>query len=107
MGIFTMNIIYLPCKDLDEAQKIATKLLEMKLAFCTNIIPSVFSIYRWKGRIEKINECLLLIKTKQELVSESIKLVKKIHSYELPEVIWWDVETTKNIRNWIKTELKL
>jgi periplasmic divalent cation tolerance protein len=71
----------------EEAHKIARLLVKEKKAACVNILPGVESLFRWKGRIDSARECLLLVKTRAALLPEIIRLVKGIHSYELPEII--------------------
>ncbi|MFA5339568.1 MAG: divalent-cation tolerance protein CutA [Candidatus Omnitrophota bacterium] len=69
-----------------EAGLIARALVEKKLAACVNIIPSIRSIYAWKGRIEASEEYLLIAKTRESLFSRVEKAVKSLHSYECPEI---------------------
>ncbi|MBI4990561.1 divalent-cation tolerance protein CutA [Candidatus Gottesmanbacteria bacterium] len=103
-----MNIIvYVPCKDKAEAKKIARDLVKNKLAACTNIIPTVVSIYRWKGKMEEATESILISKTASNLVDRVISQIKKLHSYEMPEIISWKIDkTTKEISQWLTNELK-
>ena len=69
-----------------EAELIARELVKKRLAACVNIIPSVKSIYAWKGRIEESKECLLIAKTRDGLFPLVEKAVKRSHSYECPEI---------------------
>jgi len=69
-----------------EAGAIARELVKKKLAACVNIIPSVRSIYSWKGRIEASKECILVAKTRESLFPLVEKAVKRLHSYECPEI---------------------
>jgi len=71
----------------EEAHKIAELLVEEKKAACVNVVPSVDSLFRWKGKLDSARESLLLVKTRTSLLSEVISLVKGIHSYEVPEII--------------------
>jgi periplasmic divalent cation tolerance protein len=71
----------------EEGRNIAGLLVKEKKAACVNILPGVESLFRWKGRIDSARECLLLVKTRAALLPEIIRLVKGIHSYELPEII--------------------
>ncbi len=92
-------------KDL-ESKKIARKLLKEKLAACINIIPSIESIYLWKGEIEEDSESIMVIKTKSELVEEVIKRIEELHSYEIPCILEITVNNgSKNYLNWIESEL--
>jgi len=70
-----------------EALKIADVLLTKRLAACVNIVPSVTSLYWWKGRKEKASEVLLLIKTKKSVFKKMELALRKSHSYTIPEMI--------------------
>ena len=85
-----------------EADKIATKLVREKLAACINIIPNIKSIYRWKDKINKDSEYLLIIKTVQRVEEEIFKNICKLHSYDTPEMISIPVTGgEKNYLNWL------
>jgi periplasmic divalent cation tolerance protein len=71
----------------EEAHKIAKLLVKQKKAACVNIVPTVDSVFRWKGRVDSARESLLLVKTRASLLSEIISLVKEAHSYKVPEII--------------------
>lgn len=70
-----------------EAQKLASCLLQEKLAACVNVIDGVDSHFRWQGKIDKAKEALLMIKTKKMLFNKLLKKVKSLHSYEVAEII--------------------
>jgi periplasmic divalent cation tolerance protein len=76
----------------EEASRIARYLVERQLAACVNIIPQIESIYRWQGKIESSEECLLLIKTSADQFAGVRDALRKLHSYELPECIAVGVE---------------
>ncbi|MDO8487609.1 MAG: divalent-cation tolerance protein CutA [Candidatus Curtissbacteria bacterium] len=69
-----------------EAVKIGEAILDEKLAVCWNLFP-VDSNYRWKGKIVKDKELLMIIKTKDENFEKIEDFIKKNHSYEVPEII--------------------
>ena len=69
------------------AQLIAQTLIEEQLAACVNILPHVTSVYRWQGKIEQDQESLLLIKTRSDRFTKLQETIKKLHPYELPELI--------------------
>lgn len=71
----------------EDAEWIAREVVERGLAACVNILPSVTSLYRWKGEVEKSDEILLLIKTTGERFEALREAVVSMHSYEVPEVI--------------------
>lgn len=75
-----------------EANDLAEELLGRRLAACVNIISGVRSIYRWKGRICKDSEYLLVIKSMEEEFAEVASTIRELHSYELPEVLALPIE---------------
>ncbi|MFZ0391689.1 MAG: divalent-cation tolerance protein CutA [Calditrichia bacterium] len=73
--------------DLNTAEKIGEVLVEEKLAACCNIIPGLTSIYRWKEKVEKEPELLLIIKSVHSLLTSLEDRIKEMHPYEVPEII--------------------
>lgn len=71
----------------DEADSLASRIVESKLAACVNCVPNIRSTYRWQGKIEQNTESLLLIKTTAAGFDALKAKVVDWHPYELPEVI--------------------
>ncbi len=71
----------------DDAEHLARALVERRLAACVNVVPGVVSLYRWKGRVERDEERLLVIKTRAERFEELRDALVALHPYELPELI--------------------
>jgi periplasmic divalent cation tolerance protein len=89
-----------------EAEAIARRLEEDRLAACVNVVTGVRSFYRWKGKIEKSPEWLLVIKSSRARFEELRAALEKLHSYDVPEVIALPVvEGTKNYLHWMEGEL--
>jgi periplasmic divalent cation tolerance protein len=70
-----------------EAEKIVKALLKNKLAACVNVVREIESFFWWRGKIDRAKETLLIIKSKKAKLAGIIKLVKSLHSYEVPEII--------------------
>jgi periplasmic divalent cation tolerance protein len=62
-------------------------LVREKLAACVQILPEMESVYRWQGQIERQNETMLIAKSKQSEFAALEKEVRRIHSYETPEIV--------------------
>lgn len=75
------------CDSQEQASYVARHLVEERVAACVNIVPGVRSIYRWKGKLEDSAEWLLVIKSRRDLLPRLKEELKKVHSYEVPEVI--------------------
>ncbi|UCH72573.1 MAG: divalent-cation tolerance protein CutA [Thermoplasmatales archaeon] len=80
-------VVYTTIDNILDARKIAHNLVEEQLVVCVNIIPKVESIYRWKGKIENSEEYILIAKTTDINVKKTIQKIKKLHGYELPDII--------------------
>jgi len=71
----------------EEAEKIARGVVGKRLAACTQIIGPIKSIYRWKEKIEEEEEWLCIMKSLNDLYEQLEKVIKEIHSYEVPEIL--------------------
>jgi periplasmic divalent cation tolerance protein len=70
----------------EEAQKIASLLIEEKLAACVQLMP-IESFYVWQGKTQNEAEILLLIKTRSALFESVTARIKEVHSYTVPEIV--------------------
>jgi len=70
-----------------EAEAISKVLVESRLAACVNISVGVSSLFRWQGAIEHQEEVLMLVKSRSDLLPSIIEVVKRLHSYTVPEVV--------------------
>lgn len=87
MGRDMVSIIYSTVGSIEDARRIAHTLVEEQLVACVNIIPKIESVYRWGGKIEEDKESVLIAKTIDKNVKKTIKRIKTLHSYELPDII--------------------
>jgi len=71
----------------EEAEKIVQCLLEEKLIACANIISPVHSLFWWQSKIDKAQEHLILMKTREDLFGKLTERIKALHSYAIPEII--------------------
>jgi periplasmic divalent cation tolerance protein len=82
-----VSIIYSTFDRVQNAEEVARVLLDERLVACVNIIPGCRSLYRWRGRIEEAEECVLIGKTIDKKVDEAVRRIKKLHPYETPDII--------------------
>ncbi len=80
-------VVFITTGGTEEAQRISRILLEQRKVACVNIIPKVDSLFWWEDKLDSAQENLLIAKTKASLLPEIINLVKKTHSYDVPEII--------------------
>ena len=80
-------LVVLTTTSVGKGESLAERLVENKLAACVQIVPQITSVYFWKGKVQKENEQLLLIKTTEDKYSELEKFIAESHSYEVPEIV--------------------
>ena len=83
----TYVVVFITTRDAEEAEKIGKTLVKRRQAACVNIIPEVSSHFWWKDKLDSSKESLLVVKTRDSLLPDIVKAVKKIHSYSVPEII--------------------
>lgn len=71
--------------NLDEARRLATTLIERKLAACAQI-SQIESVYMWKGALQHDREYRILFKTTEEMYDAVERAIRELHSYELPAI---------------------
>ncbi len=89
-----------------EAVRIGQEMVHMKLAACANVIPGIQSIYRWKGKVVKAQEVLLILKSTKPRYHALEKAIKTMHAYEVPEII--AVSVTEGLEayiGWVRSEV--
>ncbi len=100
-------VVLTTCATREEARKIATALVEKRLAACVSLIPGVESVYRWKGALEQTEEIVLLIKSSRQLTREIESEISRLHSYEVPETIALQiVDGAESYLDWLGRELR-
>lgn len=101
-------VVLVTCASATEARKIARALVEKRLAACGNILEvPVRSIYRWKGKVETAQECLLILKTSRRRFAALQAVVKQLHSYDVPEIIALPIAAgSAQYLDWITASVK-
>jgi periplasmic divalent cation tolerance protein len=78
--------------DMETANDIARVLVAEKFVACSNIIPAVHSIYRWKGKVEAGGEVIVFFKTTRDRQKAFQDKLRSLHPYELPEIIYLKID---------------
>ena len=98
-------VVFVTTSGEEEAEKIASLLLEQRKAACVNVIPRVRSRFWWQGKLDSVQESLLIIKTRAALVPELTEVVKKAHSYTVPEIVALPIVAgNKDYLDWVDQE---
>lgn len=96
-----MILLYVPCKDSEEAERISKALIDNRLIACSNIHDSK-SFYKWKGEMIEDFEKVIVAKTVEGKVEEASKMIKEMHSYDVPAIIKINADANPEYENWLK-----
>ena len=92
--------------DLNIINRIGKHLLDNHLvAGCQ--VSSVSSTYWWDNKINKSNEYQLEVRTIESLYNKIENIIKDLHNYELPEISYYEIKGSKEIINWIISNVKI
>ena len=80
-------VVFCTVPDHETAERLASGLVEKRLAACVKVIPGVRSFYRWEGKLEVSSEVQMLIKTQRSRFEAIDKWIHAHHPYEVPELI--------------------
>jgi len=89
----------------EEAKKIASALVEKRLAACVQTIGPIASTFRWEGRVQEAEEHLLLCKVPEARLEAATALIEELHSYDVPEVLAFEVtHGSRSYLEWVAAE---
>ena len=81
----------------------AQSMIDSKLSSCVQVNRGR-SVYRWEEEIKSESEWLIQLKTTQSKVKKLIQKIKSEHPYDVPEILFWAVESTDEYSNWVQGE---
>lgn len=101
-----MLIVFTTAPNVEEAETLAMKIIEAKLAACVQVLPQMKSFYFWENAVHADSEHLLLIKTREENYDALEAFIKSNHSYETPEIVAVASEKVSgDYLNWMRNYL--
>jgi len=97
--------VYTTYPSIVEAEQAGRALVERRLAACVNILPSMVSLYRWQGKIDRGDEVVMIIKTRASLAEPVRTAVREMHSYTTPAILVIPLESVDpDYHSWIVAE---
>ena len=100
-----MRLVLTTCP-VNKSQMLIDEILKLKLAACASKM-DINSKFWWKGKIDEEKECLIIFKTRKELIKKLFEKIKEIHPYEVPEIIEIKVEKVNDeYLEWLKDVTK-
>ena len=100
------HIIVLTTTDTAEgASELARAAVEARAAACAQIDGPIRSTYWWDGALQEEQEWRVVYKLPAEKYAELEALIKRVHSYDTPEIISADIPRgSAEYLRWLDTE---
>ena len=93
---------YITTKNIKEAKKISSVLIRKKLIACANIFKNIQSVFLWKNKVNVSKEAVIMGKTTKKQQTRIVAEVKKIHSYDVPCIIFSKISSgNKEFLEWV------
>lgn len=97
--------LYVTTESKQQALEIGAALIEARLAACVNILDNMTSLFWWDDDVQQGQECVLIAKTRKELIEPATELIKDLHSYDCPCVVALPIEGgNRDFLTWIGLE---
>lgn len=94
--------------DRESALRLATTLVDKRLAACVNVLDGCTSVYRWENAVQTEREIPLLIKTRAERFEMLQDAIVSAHPYDVPEVIALRIDRgLKAYLEWVGVEVDI
>lgn len=90
-----------------KGREISEYVLKKHLAACVNI-STIDSMYWDNGGLAEVKEELLIIKTREDLYDRLEQEIRKIHPYNIPEIVAINVEEVNvDYLRWLESETSI
>lgn len=99
-----ITIVQTTSSDRQELEKLLDHLVEAHVAACGHIEEAISSVYHWDDEVKHSDEYTVKLKTTDKHRDEIVQYIRDKHSYDLPEITWWEVNTTPEYQKWVEEE---
>jgi periplasmic divalent cation tolerance protein len=81
-------LVYTTFPDRETGEAIGEALVREGLAACVNLLPGMRSIYAWKGAVERADEVIGIVKTRESMGEAVRAAIAGRHPYDTPIVLF-------------------
>lgn len=91
----------------EDAERMASLLLERRLIACAHIAGPITSVYRWQGKVCNTPEYTLSVKTTSRHWQTLHDVIRQEHPYELPEIVGQELAYASDAYcDWVSGEVQ-
>ena len=98
-------LVYTTFGDAETALAVGETLVRDRLAACVNVLPGMRSVYAWKGAVERAEEVVAIVKSREGLSRPLAAALRARHPYEAPIILHLaTVDADPDTLAWIRAE---
>jgi periplasmic divalent cation tolerance protein len=91
----------------DQAKRIASALVQQRLAACVHVLGPITSTYRWQDKVETAQEWLCIAKTSRGRYEAVEEAIRQLHSYDVPEIVAVPIVAgSRSYLDWLMAEVE-
>jgi periplasmic divalent cation tolerance protein len=87
-----------------ELDELVQALVELRLVACGQVEGPITSTYVWEEEVKSAEEFRLTLKTVSEHMAAIEAYITEHHSYDLPEIISFEVTVSSEYQKWVEEE---
>src|SRR5215216_2035748 len=88
----------------EELDELGQALVEQHLIACSQVEGPISSTNVWDGEVQSTEEYRITLKTTAACVADVETHIKEHHSYDLPEIISYEVTASTEYQKWVESE---
>lgn len=100
-----ITVIQTTSSDKQELEAMLDHLVKANKVACGHVELAISSVYTWEDEVKHSDEFTVKCKTTAQRCQEVVNYIKANHSYDLPEITWWEVSTTPEYQKWVEEEI--
>ena len=98
-------LVYTTVGTMEDAERLAKRLVESKLASCVNVMAPHTAYYIQNEALSTTTEIGLLIKVPEERYAFAYEALKSWHPYSIPALLSWPAEANKAYSIWANQQI--
>jgi periplasmic divalent cation tolerance protein len=100
-GPFTISVVTTTVGSVEDANRLARRIVEQELAACVQVEAIAASFYKWDGKLCAEPEARLTIKTIAMRLPDLEAFFEKEHPYELPQFAMSEMKASQAYGLWV------
>jgi periplasmic divalent cation tolerance protein len=101
----SFRFVYVTAPNREVALTLGRMAVNARLAACANVLDGMTSIYWWQGKLNEDAESVLILKSREDKLTELMQAIREQHPYECPCIVALPIVTgNPDYLKWLQQE---